>query len=141
MKRIIVGLLSLAFLSGTFVKTSFADGVKLAETNQENGSNMPNSSRTSKNNDSKESEQKKFANKIEEKEKQYSDLVNKEIEKIKNMSEKEFKKYLSKSYLILAWSYIRLVIGITCWGIFEYLFNIHFLRPYWVKTYNYAYEK
>ncbi len=141
MKRIITSILSLAFLSGIFVNLSFAEDVKLVETNQENGSNMSNSPRAKENNDSKKLDPQKYANKMEENEKQYSDLVNKEIEKIKNMSEKEFKKYLSKSYLILAWSYIRPVIGIICWCIFEYLFNIHFLRPYWVKTYNYAYEK
>ncbi len=141
MKRIIASLLSLIFLSGIFVTPSFAEGAKLAETKQENGSNMPNSPCAKENNDIKKSEQKKYANKIEENEKKYSDLVNKEIEKIKNMSEKDFKKYLSKSYLILACSYIRPAIGVICWCIFEYLFNIHFLAPYWVETYKKGYEK
>lgn len=123
MKKFISSILSLALLSGLFVNPSFAEDVKLVETNQENGSNMSNSPRAKENNDSKKLDPKKYANKMEENEKQYSDLVNKEIEKIKNMSEKEFKKYLSKSYLILAWSYIRPVIGIICWCIFEYLFT------------------
>ncbi len=129
MKRIITSVLSLAFLSGIFVNSSFGDEIQPAEVNQEKASNMcdpeshqdsntvisdkSNENKTApmgtinqpanlnKNNVNKKSSREKYINKIEENEKRYSDSVNKEIEKVKNMSEKEFKKYLSKSYLIL----------------------------------------
>lgn len=128
MKRVIASILSLAFLSGLFVSSSFAEEVKFTEVAQEKASNEFNfgsqkdscnvsdsvnkeemthagvanqPANLNKNNGNKKSNKEKYINKIEEKEKKYSDLVNKEIERVKDMSEKEFKKYLSKSYLIL----------------------------------------
>ncbi len=172
MKRIITSVLSLAFLSGIFVNSSFGDEIQPAEVNQEKASNMcdpeshqdsntvisdkSNENKTApmgtinqpanlnKNNVNKKSSREKYINKIEENEKRYSDSVNKEIEKVKNMSEKEFKKYLSKSYLILYGT----LYGPRCLAFgFSFFFNLFSkklgssINKIFLKIFSYGFKK
>ena len=99
MKKFISSMLSLAFLSGLFVNSSFAAGIQPSEVAQEKAPNTQL-------NQSELTAQEKTAEKLKSDLKKYNEKQQKLIQKYENMTNKEFrwdkiKKFFMKAFFVL----------------------------------------